>query len=172
MTFDWFFGDIWFCLCAWLSNPWPLPHAFTFYDSLLKLKHFELVCWLVWLWCIFGCLVLLLWSCWVEFLRHLLNWYHFWLGAIVSSFHHSCFVVTCFLSHLCTVYLTLLLLWFFCLVQLLIAPHLVILTCLLSFCEGSHDSWRDSLLGIPLYLWDTIWRFIRIALLTCFLWWC
>ena len=31
------------------------------------------------------------------------------------------------------------------------------------FCEGSHDSWKDSLLGIPLYLWDTIWRFIPIT---------
>ena len=35
-------------------------------------------------------------------------------------------------------------------------PYLVSLTLLLSFCEGSHDSWRDSLLGIPLYLWDTL----------------
>ena len=35
----------------------------------------------------------------------------------------------------------------------------VSLTCLLSFCEGSHDFCRDNLRGFPLYLWDTPWRF-------------
>ena len=31
-----------------------------------------------------------------------------------------------------------------------------ILTCLLNFCEGSHTIGEGSLLGIPLYLWDTL----------------
>ena len=42
-------------------------------------------------------------------------------------------------------------------------PYLVSLTCLLSFCEGSHDFCRDNLRGFPLYLWDTPWRFIPIT---------
>jgi hypothetical protein len=73
-----------------------------------------------------------------------------------------CICLTCFLLHLHVVCLTLLLLWFFCSVQLLIAPHPVILTCLLSFCKGSHDSGRDSsafhfICGI------SSWRFILIT---------
>ena len=42
-------------------------------------------------------------------------------------------------------------------------PIFLSLTCLLSFCEGSHDFCRDNLRGFPLYLWDTPWRFIPIT---------
>ena len=42
-------------------------------------------------------------------------------------------------------------------------PIFLSLTCLLSFCEGSHDFCRDNLRGFPLYLWDNPWRFIPIT---------